>query len=50
MTTPDWQAAFTTCLENLISTRQELHVLQEDYEDVCDELASLRCELESMGV
>lgn len=50
MTTPDWQEAFATCLENLVRTRQELHVLREDYEDVCDELASLRAEIEMMEV
>lgn len=50
MTAPDWQEAFATCLENLIHTRQELHALREDCEDVCDELAELRAEIEMKEV
>ena len=48
MTIIDWKTAFEATLEQLIRTRQELHTLREDYEEACDELASLRCELEAM--
>lgn len=50
MSTIDYQAAFYTCLEDLIRTRQELHSLREDYQDSCDELATLRAEFEMREV